>query len=269
MWILRTVIALMLATAAACTTVRDTATPDTVQETQSPVPSELQSAIDATREAVRRWNTKDLVQAGSRFASIPKSHSHEVFFNALWSGTAWFHALLSLNDNRQNPEQVQSFHERAVEALNTALQLRPEDSNAHAMLAVLYGMKIKREPLAMFRLGPQVLGHKKAAEADRTTNPRVAYLEGVSLLRRSPEDATPPNRAIELLLEAEALFGREQAAGFPAWQPAWGRSHNRLFLAEAYEKSGNLEQARYWFGKTLEEAPWLNRASEGYQRCSN
>lgn len=230
---------------------------------------QLSVAVSTVREAMLRWDADALLIAAERLESIKTSNAEAAFYRDLWRGTACFHAVLAAGHSQatQTMTSIQDrAHPLAVAALNQALRVREDESNAHAMLSVLHGLSISERPLRALQLGPRLMSHRKAAANQRAKNPRVSYLEGVSQYHRATKRADI-SASLKRLLEAEALFAEEAAREPPPLSPDWGRGPNRLFIGEAYERLGRFEEALGWFSKALETAPGMARAKNGYERC--
>jgi tetratricopeptide (TPR) repeat protein len=230
--------------------------------------TELLKSIAAVRQSMQIWDAEEMVQAAQELAILETVDAKEVFYRDYWRATALFHAILALREeaNKQATTLRKSLNKPAVQSLQTVLNHDPNNSDGHAMLAVLYGMSISQHPLQALRLGPGVLRHRKAAALGRATNPRVSYLEGVALLDRT-KDAQDIEKALRILLEAETLFNQEATVSRAPWEPDWGHEHNRMFIGEAYEKLGQWAKAMEWFEQASGVAPNLTRAAEGYKRC--
>lgn len=240
---------------------------DDRREATTPVLPELEG-ISEVRAAILAWDLAKLKRAADGLRADAAANADEAYRRRLWRGTALFHAVLVLRADSSEEAQSQrkALTAETVDALQGAVESRSDDSDCHAMLAVLYGMQISNEPLLALTLGKRVLDHREAAAKAINANPRVGYLEGVSLLNRSSRRSSV-SQAVILLLEAEQLFAREADESRADWQPDWGRPHCRMFLAEAYEQLGDMDQAMGWFEKALQMAPQLTRAKQGYERC--
>jgi len=248
---------------------RSNAAPTSPHASDSEAETQLLKSIAAVRQTMQIWDGEEMVRAAKDLQTVETTDANETFYRDYWRATALFHAILALRAdtaNKQSTALRKSLNKPAVQSLNTVLTHDPNNSDSHAMLAVLYGMSISHNPLQALRLGPSVLRHRKAAARGRASNPRVSYLEGVALMDRS-KDAQDIDKALRILLEAEKLFNQQAAASRAPWEPDWGHKHNQMFIGEAYEKLGQWGKAMEWFERAVHTAPNLTRAAEGYKRC--
>lgn len=232
---------------------------------------ELLEATAEAQSAIAAWDYRALRAGANRLAAAPARTPDGSFTRAYWLGTLRFHALLHLREREDAARfetAMDDWRDGALDALREAVALRPDHAESHAMMAVLQGLAITDRPVSALWRGRSFLRHRKAAEEEADTNPRVAYLLGVSLLRRADSEADT-REALNRLLEAAALF--EQAEAGPAPRPGdprWGRDHALLFIGIAYERLGEWSRAAVWFQKAADANPNLQRAMEGVQRCT-
>jgi tetratricopeptide (TPR) repeat protein len=237
---------------------------------QSPAESRrraVEQVADAVRQSIRDWDFSAMTGAVTRAQALVASDDDERFHRALWTGTAAFHAVLYLRSSQDETEAARIEMEKtAIEALNRALSLEPDSSDCHAMLGVLYGMEISRSPLRALSLGTRLRRHRVAAMRAVETNPRVSYLEGITMLNRANGDKEV-EQAVDLLVRAESLFARQAGEGAASDAAGWGREHTLLFLGEATEQLGRYKEALTWFRAAERLDPRLERAGKGIERC--
>ncbi|MEM9378697.1 MAG: hypothetical protein AAGB93_02025 [Planctomycetota bacterium] len=229
----------------------------------------LQAAIDGAREAIRVLDLESLRIAAQQLALAETAGEDEDLARDYWRGAALFNAVLA--PRAEDDDRLASDNALATEALEATLARRPDDVESHAMLAVVIGRRIQASPLSGITLGSSFNRHRKASADARSTNARVAYLEGAGLLKRA-SDAEDLEATVEVLLQAERLFEAEsdrvRATDSLDWASDWGRPLNLMFLGEAHERLGETDQASVWFGRAIEASPALQRAQEGYRRCT-
>lgn len=234
----------------------------------SEAPVSLDEAIGDVRTAIIQWDAQAMARAASGVASSTDAGPEGAYYRGLWRGAALFHAVLALSDSQvdTSADLRTSLRDQAIEALTAVLAQRPDDSDSHAMLAVLYGRQIRGRLVAAMRLGPLVAEHRQAARRAQDTNPRVNYLEGVSLLTqaRNPEQLS---KALEALRAAETLFKAEAVATRDSREPDWGRAHNMMFMGQAYQRLGRLTEAMAAYQQAMRLVPNLERAKRGYESC--
>ena len=233
------------------------------------VSNDLLASIEAVRVAMQLWDFQTMTSAADELANLVVDESREEYWRKKWLGTAWFHSLLIVGEDspeENNSAQRMVIGERAILTLNQALELQPEDSDCHIMLTILHGLAIQSSPLSAFARGPKFLKHKNAARKYGSANPRVNYLEGVSMLNQAHSDAELAE-ALTRLIQAEKQFAKETMVEKRPWEPAWGWDKNRYFIAEIQEKLGEIEKASDGYRNIMQDAPWIKRAQEGYERC--
>ncbi|MEM6675099.1 MAG: hypothetical protein AAF726_19775 [Planctomycetota bacterium] len=261
---LRSVACALLGLASACASTPLSPAPPIVEEVS------LQAAVDGARDAIREFDLKAMRVAAQQLLLAEAENDDDRLARDYWRGAALFNSILvprPVGDDRLAADTGV-----ATEALEATLERKPDDVESHAMLAVLIGRRLQASPLLGITLGSSFKRHRKASADARTTNARVAYLEGTGLLKRAG-DREDVEAAVEVLLSAEQLFeaesGRERATDSLDWTPDWGRALNLMFLGEAHERLGDVEQAAVWFERALHHSFMLDRADEGYRRCTN
>ncbi len=160
------------------------------------------------------------------------------------------------------------FYQKVLDHSHRSIDSDPNDSNAHAMLTVIYGLKISENPLSAIKNGRKLLNHRNSALQKIDSNPRVSLLEAISQIHRSNTHEKQTG-ALELLLKSEQLFDQElkKKASNDDSVFSWGYTMNQIFLAETYEKIGNNLLALKYFNKSKELSPNLIRAIDGVDRC--
>ncbi|MEM9799767.1 MAG: hypothetical protein AAGA20_05530 [Planctomycetota bacterium] len=225
----------------------------------------LREAIDGARAAIRDFDLDGLRVAAQQLALVEPASNADAAARDYWRGAALFNAVLVPRDDDGD---VASATSAATDALEETVARRESDPESHAMLATLIGRRIKANPFSAITLGSAFKKHRKASADARSTNPRVAYLEGVGRLKRAG-DPDAVRDALDVLLDAERLFALEAQAerGFAA--PDWGRGHNLMFIGEAHERLGEIGLAADAYERAIEASPELERAQDGYRRCRN
>lgn len=182
-----------------------------------------------------------------------------------WSAVAQFHRLLCLR-SAQGDAAGAELVEETVRTLDRALVLKPQDAECHVMRGALNGMKIARQPAAALWLGGKVLADQRQALEFGRGNPRVRYLNGISIYRASKgKDA---EKALKELLEAETLFQAESQQPSVPLAPRWGYDHCLFLIGEVYEAEKNSAKATEYYGKALSQNPQLERARLALRRIT-
>jgi tetratricopeptide (TPR) repeat protein len=238
---------------------------------QANVPAEKLAAagVEEFTAAYEAWD-------GARFASAARlfleacTNAPRSSTNFYWLGVAQFHRMLQLRTlplQRTNEAAADAAMEAALAALNTAVKLREQDAESHALLGTLYGMKIDGNLLRALRFGPSVAKHQKKALEFGAKNPRVQYLLGMGQFHtaKKPVDW---QAAVQTLLLAKKLFEAEAKTKAAPLDPRWGQSSCLTFLGRAYELLGQRKEAVDYFRKALAMHPADHLAEEGLKRAS-
>jgi len=155
---------------------------------------------------------------------------------------------------------------QAVKVLRQALELRPDDSETHALLSTVYGLQIADSPASALWRGPKVLRHRRLALASNPRNPRMYYLQGMSAFH-APGFFGGEKKALDLLLKAEALFEDPPSGPRDPIAPTWGYDNCLVFIGACYLELGDTNAAEAYYGKALSVNPRHGIAAEGLQRC--
>jgi len=203
----------------------------------------------AVTRAIDKWDAPTLSLVRQWLADLSKNAPANAEF-AYWHAVAAFHTVL-MGDNADDdlPE--------VISAARAALRLNPQRRDVHALLCVLYGMRIKKSSLRAVWLGPRVMRHGNQALL-APEDPRALYLVGTCRYHAAKSQADFAE-AHRLLTRAEALFADEKPS--PA-EPRWGRAEGLLFTAYVLEKLGRADEAKDVFRKLLALRPGHAIATE-------
>lgn len=187
-----------------------------------------------------------------------------------WKGVALFHRSLQRLGSQEHDEvgkDVKPWLEEAEQTFKALLEQDPEHGEAHALLANVIGLRIAGAPwTAMFR-GGAVNRHKKLALEYASQDPRVYYLIGSSYYH-APALLKRNDLGLEYFLTSEKLYRAEQEQPPAPDQPRWGYPNCLAFIGAIYEHRDNVEKARAYYRKTLEQNPEHLMALEGLERLA-
>ncbi len=223
------------------------------------------------RNADTSWDFHEFTNAAAFFerASVRYPESWEAHY---WLGVSLFHAVLVSSDDAHREsipnDMAKRLVQQAAEALDTALAVRPDDAESHALLAVVTGMRIRANRLSALWLGPAVLRHRDKALQDNPRNPRVYYLIGTTQYY-APGRLGSRDKGLALLLNAARLFEEERVADRPASAPRWGDAHCLAFIGKIYQEQNDIDKALHYYGKALELNPCHGMAMMGLDECRN
>jgi len=152
--------------------------------------------------------------------------------------------LVDVYEHRKDKKATVTALDDAISSAERAVQLDESSSNAHSLLADLYGRKIGYSGIfAGPRLGPKVKAHNQRAIALDDNNPRAWASLGRQYLMAPAMFGGDAAKAIDSFHKSLALDDRQD----DTW--AW--------LALAYKKKGDISAAR----SALEKARSLNSES--------
>jgi tetratricopeptide (TPR) repeat protein len=228
-----------------------------IRATASPT-NQLVLGVDTFSRAFDDWSFEGFVAASDLFAAVAQATptSFPAFY---WQGVADFHAVLwcakpERGESRTKASQRLQRLERACNAFEAGLKLKPDDPECHALLSALRGMQIADHPTTAVWRGPLVMRHQRRALLNGPDNPRVHYLIG-SGFYHAPGFLSDRKQALAHFLRAESLFGKEAATVRDPLQPCWGRSSCLTFTGRLYQETGDRDKAVSCYRKALESNP--------------
>lgn len=229
----------------------------------------LDQGISRFQKAYRTWDSSEFDAAATDFQQAatldPKSATCHY-----WLGTAHFHRMLQLqhrDSGQADLEAGENEMQKAIDALETAVEINPNHAESHAILGTLYGMKINGRFLRAIRYGPSVQYHQKHAILHGAKNPRVQYLLGTGLLHTADND-TDRIEALKSLLLAEFQFDAEEKQNRAPTDPRWGKDVCLTFIGEIFSQLHKPEQAKDYFLKALRARPNNVLAKSGLAKLS-
>lgn len=140
--------------------------------------------------------------------------------------------LADVAERKKDKKAASAAVDKAVEAAQRSIQLNDKSSDAHSLLADLYGRKISLG-IGMFagpRFGPKVGEENKRAMALNDKNPRVWASAGRQYLMAPKAFGGDIPKAIDSFQKSLALDSQQDET--------W------VWLAKAYEKQGDKTKAR-------------------------
>ena len=222
------------------------------------------ASLTATKRAAYAANYRN-DQAGLRtaiasFAVLEKDRDLGGFalYYAGWS--EWMLATSQLQDKQ--PAAATTTLESAAAHLKRALEIQPDDAEAHTVLVFTLVALTAANPGRWQELAPEISLHRRRALALAPHNPRTLIMDAMMIFYAPPQYGGGQEKGIARWLEAQPLFDAEKIPD-PA-QPDWGRPLTdgwlaNLYLAmspphptEARQLAGQILSQRpdYWFVKT-------------------
>lgn len=186
------------------------------------------------------------------------------FLPRYWLGAARFHQALCLRDDPASEEATERALDGAEEALEKALELDGSCGECFALLSVITGIRIGRNPLSGIWRGSRFKKQAEAALRLSPENPRVHYLVGTNYYH-GPQRADSRDRARDHFLRAESLYEKELRTPADDLEPRWGYDSTLAFLGDILREAGDREKAREYYNRTLAVNPGNGRARQGLE----
>jgi len=217
---------------------------------------DIEAGLRQFRVGYHAWDREALASAEDTFEAACARHPREYAVH-YWLGTVRFHMLLHRSGDLDQPMEDPEFRHLTRDAskpLETATRLNAADSEAHAMLGTITGMRIGRNRKRALWLGPALMRHRSHALRHGARNPRTQYLVGAGYLH-GPGYLGGPAKGLPFLLKAEELYEEESKAERESTAPAWGRDHCLVFIGEVFRGMGEPDRSEVYFRKALEVNP--------------
>jgi tetratricopeptide (TPR) repeat protein len=145
------------------------------------------------------------------------------------------------------------YWQRSIRELEQAVALKPDLSDAHALIGMLSGALIGTDPTQSQALLPRLQSAWKAsAEAGQAGNPRALLIKAMTLFASPPEYGGSREKGIALWQEAIALFEKERDQERDPLTPEWGHAEAWGWLGGAYLQNGEPDKAVTAFNRALE-----------------
>ena len=226
----------------------------------------LAPGIDEFTRAYVAWDLKEFTAASEMFAKVcgAEPKLNRAFY---WRGAAEFHRLLNLLGQKQDAATKKAASEamsRAIEALEQALRLDPNDAESHILLSTIYGMSIAESPARALWLGKRVMDHRSRALALAPENERAFYLMGMSDYY-APELLGGKAEGLAFLLKAEQIYDAQRNKARDPLEPRWGYGSCLTFIGKTSQALGKPAQAEAYFRKALKLNPKDRLAMEGLE----
>lgn len=194
------------------------------------------SAADA--EALRQAKTL-LDSAGRDHRMVPLVHYYRGYID--------YHFAVSVE--RMQKERAGTYLDSAVRNLEAAIAADKGFAEAYALLASCYGLKTALTPLKGIVWGQRAKSLFGQARRLAPRNPRVAFLEALSVYNTPPLFGGGKEKGLSALKEAARLFEEWQQTD--SLQPEWGREIAYAWIGRAHMERREYILAREAFDKAL------------------
>ena len=202
----------------------------------------LQQALDSS-------NSDQLYEAQKLFNRARQDGHHEEF--ALYYLALCEYRLATFF--AATPGEQAECINRAIEHLKGAIELEDNFSDAHALLASVYGQKLGLRPHLGMALGPETKRVLEKSKRLDGNNPRVVLTDGMSDYYTPAMFGGDKQRAISKMEHALELFAKEEIRD--PLQPSWGYDEACAQLGIMRQEAGDIDGAREAFVKALEVNP--------------
>ncbi len=155
--------------------------------------------------------------------------------------------MLISQDQRKQAKEV--LRELAKD-LDAATEAQPEDAEASAILANVYGLMIHLNPVKAPLLGFKASGALESAKAGSAGNPRVKLLLGIDTFNKPAMFGGSKEEALRLFTEAIEAFNKE-AKG----DRSWGHADSYVWRGIAFNEMGDEQKAKQDWQAALLIAP--------------
>jgi tetratricopeptide (TPR) repeat protein len=134
------------------------------------------------------------------------------------------------------------------------IETKAPAADALALRGAVVGQLIglSGNPLSGMTLGPKASGLIERAMELEPNNPRVWLVRGISAMFTPKMFGGGTDKAEQDLRKAAELFATERAVP-PA--PSWGHADAYIWLGQAMQKDGKIDEARTAYRKALEISP--------------
>lgn len=223
----------------------------------------LAEAVRLLEAGMSAWEPQGFEEPARRLAALCASSTEPAPW--YWSAVSQFHRILCLRSAGGDAAGMELW-EDALRTLDRALELDPANAECYVMRGALHGMRIARQPASALWLGRKVLGDQRLALQHGRDNPRVRYLNGISIYRASK--GRDGAKALRELREAERLFDAEAQRQSEPLAPRWGYDHCLFLIGEIYRDGGDSAKAIEYFRKAAGRNPRLEKARQALRQLS-
>ena len=225
-----------------------------------PVDSLLAQSIEQLERGTTRGDAGLLTGARAAFERATAAESRAALAH-YYVGLADYRLI-----DRAAGDRREHYMDDAQAHLERATELRPDWSEAHALLASVYGRKAAGGMISGIRYGRKAGRAMDRATSLAPSNPRVLLVEAISLYNKPAMFGGDKEKAVERLrdaiqqFETDSVTARSEAPGPLA--PRWGHAEAYAWLGIAHMQAGRSEAARRAFEAALDVRPnyaWVTK----------
>lgn len=221
--------------------------------------AEMRAAIKLARDGDLQADWNKMLEARDRFVALASDTNLAALAHYYIGYTYW--RLSSLAYIAVGPKAQAQLAERAVSALETAVKLRPEFPDAHALLSTCIATVMVTDRSRMEALVPRLRSAAQAAQPGGATNPRVMLMRAMSLVFAPPEYGGDREKGIELWKQAIAAFEKDRPGPL---MPDWGHAEALAWLGGVHLMLDRPEDAVPFLERAIAVRPdfwWAAKAA--------
>lgn len=202
---------------------------------------------------------KQLIKEGSNSFSLFKMMQGRSSFEralAVKPDDEWTMYYLAYSDYRictfvmkKDKDKAGKYADEGIDYLQKVIKKNDKASEAKALLATIYGMKMSFKGANPVILGPQSNILIREAIKEAPDNPRVIMQAGINKMYTPEFFGGSKTKALELFKKAAAIFDTVKPGN--SLLPDWGKTESLAWLGIDYENLGKTEEAVKIFKQAL------------------
>jgi hypothetical protein len=214
----------------------------------------LLSAKETLVTALNTSNQDGLKDAKSRFEALRGKTNHDWLVDYYIAYTNYRLAIIAQWTTR-NPEEVNKYTDEAVLGLKESIKKNAEFSDAHALLAAVYGQKLGIDPSLGATLAYEAQVAIERARELSPKSPKAAVIAATFTYYTPEEYGGSKSWGIDQMKEAVELFKVEDTSDPTLLY--WGREEALCMLGSMCLENGRLEEAKASVEQALATLPGL------------
>lgn len=226
-------------------------------------PSQLKNAIETSVQEHNHLHLEQLAQ--NLELALTETPGEETAYITYYLGYINYRLFTEFDSSELSDRDATL--NRAVTALESAVELYPDYSEAAALLASCYGLKATGLFRAVRYGRKYIQTIERALELD-PDNPRVLFIDAIGMLKKPAIFGGSTDGAVNRFHEAINAFSKRDVRSPDAsvlkseteitssgWAPEWGLADAYAWLGYAHLQNGQNELARQALESALAERP--------------
>lgn len=216
---------------------------------------DFQSLIIEGKKTVERgvdlWDLKTLMNARGIFEKILTVQEKDYLSHYYLAYVDY--RICIMYTSQKDDDFALDYLEEGIKHLERSINLNPNFSDSHSLLASLFGFKIGFHWYLGMTLGPKSGSYfEKALQMD-SLNPRIYLLLGISKYNTPKMFGGGMDKAETNLIKAIQLYRINSPTD--SLLPTWGHEEAYAWLGRVYMEKKEYEKAQIQFEKALEVKP--------------